>query len=130
MPRSMGRWITRDGYIDYLERFGAHQRLDIRFGEHVRHLDRSPGGWCVATAAGDYATDHVIVATGYDRIPWLPDWPGSIGFPKPFLHVAALRRAADLAGLGVLLVGAGNSGVEIAGHGIDGLWCADLLNRG
>jgi hypothetical protein len=64
MPRSMGRWITRDGYIDYLERFGAHQRLDIRFGEHVRHLDRSPGGWCVATAAGDYATDHVIVATG------------------------------------------------------------------
>jgi hypothetical protein len=66
----------------------------------------------------------------YDRIPWLPDWPGSIGFPKPFLHVAALRRAADLAGLGVLLVGAGNSGVEIAGLGIDGLWCADLLNRG
>ncbi|MFI9596116.1 hypothetical protein [Nonomuraea sp. NPDC052265] len=41
-------------------------------------------------------------------------------------HVATLRRAADLAGSRVLLVGAGNSGVEIAGHlvdaGVQRLW--------
>jgi putative flavoprotein involved in K+ transport len=126
LPRSMGRWVARDDYVAYLERFAAHQRLDIRFGVHVRRLDRSLGGWRVATSAGTYETDHVVVATGYDRVPWLPDWPGQGGFPKPLMHVAEVRRAADLAGLRVLLVGAGNSGVELAGHlvdgGVAGLW--------
>lgn len=53
MPRSMGRWVTRDDYVNYPERFATHQRLDIRFGVHVRRLDSSRGGWRVATSAGD-----------------------------------------------------------------------------
>src|SRR6185437_8309359 len=56
----------------------------------------------------------------------VPDWPGRAGFAQPVLHVSGLRRAADLAGLRVLLAGAGNSGVEIAGHlvraGVAQLW--------
>ena len=53
MPRSMGRWVTRDDYVNYPERFATHQRLDIRFGVPVRRLDSSRGGWRVATSAGD-----------------------------------------------------------------------------
>jgi cation diffusion facilitator CzcD-associated flavoprotein CzcO len=126
IPRNRGRWVTRDDYIDYLEQFAHHHHLDIRFGVHVQRLDRTPGGWQLTTSAGDWDTDQVVIATGYDRVPWLPDWPGQAEFPHPVIHVAELRRAADLAGLRVLLVGAGNSGVEIAGHlvdtGVDALW--------
>jgi putative flavoprotein involved in K+ transport len=119
MPRSLGRWVTRDDYVGYLERFAAYQCLDMRFGVDVWRVDRSTCGWQVITSAGEYETDHVVVATGHDRIAWMPDWPGRNEFSKPIMHVAELRRAADLAGRRVLLVGAGNSGVEMAGHLVD-----------
>jgi cation diffusion facilitator CzcD-associated flavoprotein CzcO len=126
LPRSAGRWVSRDDYVDYLDRFARHQRLDIRLGVQVRRVDPSAGGWRVATSTGAYQTDQVVVATGHDRVPWLPDWPGRDSFAKPVMHVAELGRAADLVERWVLLVGAGNSGVEIAGHlvdaGVAALW--------
>lgn len=119
LPRSRGRWVTRDHYVDYLERFAEHEDLDIRFDIEVQHLDKTPTGWRIATSAADYATDQVVIATGYDRVPWMPAWPGRDSFPNPVIHVAEHRRAADLAGRRVLLVGVGSSGVELAGHLVD-----------
>lgn len=126
IPRAAGRWVSRDDYLDYLERFAKTAHLDVRCGVHVRRIDRSADGWQVSTDDGVYRSRHVVVATGHDRLPRLPDWPGRMGFQRPIRHVATLRRAADLAGARVLLVGAGNSGVEIAGHlvdaGVEQLW--------
>jgi cation diffusion facilitator CzcD-associated flavoprotein CzcO len=126
IPRSAGRWVTRDDFIGYLERFVVAHRLDVQFGVHVQRLDPDEGGWRVLTSADQHDTGQVIVATGYDRVPWIPDWPGRASFGAPVMHVSGLRRASDLAGLRVLLVGAGNSGVEIAGHladaGVTDLW--------
>lgn len=126
IPRSAGRWVSRDDYIRYLERFAAAHRLDIRPGVHVQRLDPAQEGWRVITSSGAQETSHVVVATGHDRVPWLPDWPGRAGFVMPVMHVSGLQRASDLAGLQVLLVGAGNSGIEIASHlvdaGVAGLW--------
>jgi putative flavoprotein involved in K+ transport len=126
IPRSAGRWVSRDDYISYLERFAAYHRLDIEFGVHVQRLDRMAGGWRVLTSAGERETGQVVVATGYDRVPWLPDWPGRGSFGTPVMHVSGLRRATDLTGLRVLLVGAGNSAVDVAGPlvraGVAGLW--------
>jgi putative flavoprotein involved in K+ transport len=126
IPRAAGRWVSRDAYIGYLERFAEAQRADIRFGVHVQRVDRADGGWTVRHSAGDDETGQVIVATGHDRVPWVPDWAGRPRSAIPVVHVSGLRRASDLAGLRVLLVGAGNSGVEIAGHlvdaGVAALW--------
>jgi cation diffusion facilitator CzcD-associated flavoprotein CzcO len=126
IPRSAGRWVSRDDYISYLERFAAYHRLDIEFGVHVQRLDRVAGGWRMLTSAGECETGQVVVATGYDRVPWLPDWPGRGSFGTPVMHVSGLRRATDLTGLRVLLVGAGNSAVDVAGPlvraGVAGLW--------
>jgi putative flavoprotein involved in K+ transport len=119
IPRSAGRWVSRDDYITYLERFTRRQQLDVHFGVRAERVDPAPGGWQVSTTGGRHRADHVVVATGHDRIPRLPDWPGRSDFRRPVLHVADLRRAADLAGLRVLLVGGGNSSVEIAGHLVD-----------
>jgi putative flavoprotein involved in K+ transport len=127
IPRSAGRWVSRDDYISYLERFAAAERLDVRFGVHVQRLDPvAAGGWEIRSSSGSHETCQVIVATGYDRVPWMPDWPGRARFTKPVMHVSGLQQATDLTGLRVLLVGAGNSGVEIAGHlvdaGVSALW--------
>lgn len=126
IPRSAGRWVSRDDYVSYLERFAAAHRLDIHLGVHVQRLDPADGGWQITSSAGTHLTGQVVVATGYDRVPWVPDWPGRASFAQPVLHVSGLRDATDLAGLRVLLVGAGNSGVEIAGYlvsaGVAALW--------
>ncbi len=126
IPRSAGRWVSRDDYVSYLERYAAAHRLDIRPGVHVQRLDPVDDGWRVTTSAGAGETSRVVVATGHDRVPWLPEWPGRGSFLVPVMHVSGLQRPSDLAGLRVLLVGAGNSGVEIGGHlvdaGVAGLW--------
>ncbi|MGH3394888.1 MAG: flavin-containing monooxygenase [Streptosporangiaceae bacterium] len=126
IPRSAGRWVSRDDYVGYLERYAAAHRLDIRPGVHVQRLDPVDDGWRVTTSAGAGETNRVVVATGHDRVPWLPEWPGRGSFVVPVMHVSGLQRPSDLAGLRVLLVGAGNSGVEIGGHlvdaGVAGLW--------
>ena len=57
---------------------------------------------------------RVVVATGYDRVPKLPPWPGGDDFEGDLIHASGYRSAADFAGRDVLVVGVGNSGTEIA----------------
>jgi putative flavoprotein involved in K+ transport len=119
ISRDAGRWVSRDDFIAHLESFAACQNLDLRFGVAVERIDRAAAGWCLRTDGGDVHADQVVVATGHERVPYEPDWPGRDDFEQPLLHVAAVRRVADLAGKRVLLVGAGNSGVEMAGLMVD-----------
>jgi putative flavoprotein involved in K+ transport len=119
IPREAGRWVSRDGYIAYLERFAARQRIQIRFNTTVDGVDRADGGWRIATNAGILPASDVVVATGLDRVGWIPDWIGRAGFAGPIMHVADLQHTTDLSGQHVLLAGAGNSGVDIAAHLVD-----------
>lgn len=114
MPRSAGRFPTRDAYADYLE--GCVERLDlhVRHGVEVTRLDRRGEGWALHTAGGELRARFVVVATGYDRVPRVPAWPGRESFAGPLQHAAAYRNPEPYAGRDVLVVGSGNSGTEIA----------------
>ena len=70
------------------------------------------GRWRPPTAPATAAA--VIVATGYSRTPYLPDWPGRATYPGPLLHSSDYREPSPYAGQHVLVVGAGNSAAEIA----------------
>jgi putative flavoprotein involved in K+ transport len=54
----------------------------------------------------------VVVASGYTRVPYLPRWPGA--FDGPLVHSADYRNPRPYRGQEVLIIGAGNSGTEIA----------------
>ena len=56
----------------------------------------------------------MIVATGYNGEPFVPDWPGREGFTGELIHSSEYRNPAPYRGRDVLVVGAGNSGAEIA----------------
>jgi len=126
IPPEAGRWVSRDAYIAYLERVASRQRIQIRFDTTVHRIDRADDGWHIATNTGTLPASDVVVATGLDRVGWIPDWIGRSGFAMPIVHVADLQHADDLRGQHVLLVGAGNSGVDIAAHlvdaGVASLW--------
>jgi putative flavoprotein involved in K+ transport len=70
----------------------------------------------------------VVVATGQNRAPHMPEWPGRDGFRGRLLHSADYRNPAPFAGARVLVVGSGNSGAEIAANlatgGAERVWLA------
>jgi len=62
----------------------------------------------------------VIVATGFERRPVIPEWPGRDRFEGPLLHAGDYRNAEPFRGAAVLVVGPGCSGMEIAYDIVDG----------
>ncbi|MGB9378053.1 MAG: NAD(P)/FAD-dependent oxidoreductase [Mycobacteriales bacterium] len=114
IPRRYGPWVGRDQVIEYLESYAAHHGLDVRFQVTVERIDRDPAGWVLRTTAGDWPATAVVVATGYNHTARLPDWPGSDGFTAKLAHAASYRNGRPYAGQDVLVVGAGNTGAEIA----------------
>jgi putative flavoprotein involved in K+ transport len=114
IPRREGRWVSREAFVAYLEAYARHHRLDIRLGVEVRGLAREDGAWRVATSRGAFTAAAVVVATGANRLPFVPPWPGRDAFLGRLLHSSSYRSGAELKGRDVLVVGAGNSGAEIA----------------
>jgi putative flavoprotein involved in K+ transport len=108
MPRSFGKWPSRDRVIEYLQRYAERHALDVRTGVEVERLDRRGDSWIV----GPLEADRVVVATGHSKEPFLPDWPGADAIR--IRHSSAYRNATPYGGRRVLVVGAGNSGAEIA----------------
>jgi putative flavoprotein involved in K+ transport len=112
IPRDFGRWVARDQFVQYLEKYAAHHRLEPRFGIEATRIDRNDGHWSVRTTGGTIPTRLVVVATGYTRLPHLPRWPGT--FDGPVVHSVDYRNPQPYHQQDVLIVGAGNSGTEIA----------------
>jgi len=118
MPRSFGKWPARDRVVEYLRRYVERNALDVRTGVDVERVDRANGDWILTTSAGPLEAERVVVATGHSNVPFVPSWRGE--FPGDLVHSADYRNAAPYAGRRVLVVGAGNSGAEIAVDVADG----------
>ena len=112
--RRYGEFPTRDAWVRYLEDYAAHHRLDVRFGTQVRGLESVDGGWRIETDGEDMQARFVVIATGFDHDPDLPDWPGRDGFSGELIHSSAYRSPEPYRGRDVLVVGPGVTGSEVA----------------
>jgi putative flavoprotein involved in K+ transport len=112
IPADFGRWVARDDFVEYLEQYAAHHKLEPRFGVEATRIDRENGRWLVRTSTGTIPARAVVVASGYTRVPNGPQWPGI--FDGPIVHSVDYRNPKPYQGQDVLVVGAGNSGTEIA----------------
>jgi putative flavoprotein involved in K+ transport len=112
MPRALGKWPSRDGVVEYLQRYAEHTAADVRSGVEVQRIDRDTSAWTLVTTAGEVEAERVVVATGHNNRPYLPAWSGT--FAGEVVHSASYRDPAPYTGRRVLVVGAGNSGAEIA----------------
>jgi hypothetical protein len=96
----------------YADAFGLWEY--IRFNTAVERVERLPdGGWEVTTSDGttrQYA--HVVVANGHHSVPKVPTFPGS--FTGRIMHAHDYRTPDIFRGKRVLVVGVGNSGMDIA----------------
>ncbi|MET7478661.1 NAD(P)/FAD-dependent oxidoreductase [Streptomyces sp. NPDC005648] len=123
MPRRFGRWVARDDVVRYLEKYAEVHELEIVTGVEVDRVERTPDGtaWLLhATGGRELTGAAVVVATGYNHTPYVPDWPGLDGYTGDFTHACDYRAPAPYAGRDVLVVGVGNTGAEIAVDLVEG----------
>lgn len=114
IPKEYGRWVARDDVVRYLEAYAEHHDLHPSFGTTIERVDREGNEWVLRSPQGERRAASVVVATGHNHTPVLPDWPGAAGFHGELLHASSYRNATPYIGKDVLVVGSGNTGAEIA----------------
>ena len=121
MPRSYPRYPSRQQVVDYFEDYAHHFGIAPRFNQRAEKIERTDAGWQVSTAQDVLSCSHLVIATGFNHAPVIPEIPGLANFRGGYQHSKAYRNGRAYAGRHVLVVGAGNSGTEIA---------VDLLEHG
>ena len=105
---------ARDEFADYLEAYAHAQALPVRTGVRVRRLSRRGEGFLVETDGGPIEADEVVVASGFDALPQAPAAAADLDPAIVQLHSAGYRGPEQIPAGPVLVVGAGNSGADIA----------------
>jgi cation diffusion facilitator CzcD-associated flavoprotein CzcO len=114
LPKDYPRYPSRLQLIDYLEAYARQFELEPRFGQQVVAARPSNGSWEVQTQDTRYQATNLVIATGYNREPYCPSWPGQGSFASPILHSSQYRNGEAFKDQRVLVIGFGNSGGEIA----------------
>jgi len=127
MPDSWPDYPHHSLLLSYFERYTDHfdLRPHIWFGtEVVRVAPAEHGHWDVTTRSaagggrggGQRTTRYgaVVVANGHNWSPKMPAYEGMSGYAGKVIHASAYKDSAQLRGRRVLVVGAGNTGCDIA----------------
>jgi putative flavoprotein involved in K+ transport len=100
---------------DYLERYAQHHLLPVRCGVRVDALGRGADGrFVIAAGEQRYSAEHVVIATGPFSVARVPAFAGQLDPRITQLHSSEYRNPRQLPDGDVLVVGAGNSGADIA----------------
>ncbi|MEV1143937.1 NAD(P)/FAD-dependent oxidoreductase [Micromonospora sp. NPDC049799] len=110
------RYPTRDEVVDYLRRYATTIDAEIRTGVRVTAVRPRPGGgYLVHTDTGDeLAAAGIVAASGSFGNPYVPLLAGRSNYAGELTHVAHYRRPEPYVGKRIVVVGAGNSAVQVA----------------
>jgi putative flavoprotein involved in K+ transport len=114
LPATAGPTATKDEMGDYLEAYAERFDLTVRTETRVDRLSRIGERYIVSTDHGAIEADHVVVATGAHRDARVPVMAVDLDPGIVQLHSSEYRNPAQLREGGVLVVGVGNSGADIA----------------
>jgi len=113
-PASPFSFPTKDDMADYLEAYARRFQLPVRSGIRVDRLTRAGSRYLVEAGSHRYEADHVVVAMSSYQVPRVPAFAKELRPDIVQMHSIEYRSPRQLKPGGVLLVGAGNSGAEIA----------------
>jgi putative flavoprotein involved in K+ transport len=119
-PAPAHSFPTKDQVADYLEAYATQFQLPVRTGVRVDRLWRDDGRFVVAAGDRSWEADDVVVAMSSFQVPRVPLFATNLSPEIVQLHSAGYHNPSQLQDGGVLVVGAGNSGAEIALEVADG----------
>ncbi|MFF4614106.1 flavin-containing monooxygenase [Streptomyces albidoflavus] len=109
------RYPHRDEVVAYLTAYAGRLDAEIRTGCRVSAVRRTGGGFEVELEGGGRLSARAVVAaSGTFGRPHRPELPGLEEFTGQVLHAADYREPAPFTGRRVVVVGAGNSAVQVA----------------
>jgi putative flavoprotein involved in K+ transport len=113
-PARAWSFPTKDEMGDYLEAYAARFGLPVEMGVSVDRISRADDHYVVEAGDSRFESDNVIVASGAHRSPKVPTFAGELDPRIVQMHSSEYRNPGQLREGGVLVVGLGNSGAEIA----------------
>jgi putative flavoprotein involved in K+ transport len=113
-PGAPASFPTKDEIADYLEAYARRFALPVRTAVRVDILSKSGDRFEVTIGKDTLFAENVIVATGASSVPVIPDFARALDGRIVQLHSKDYRNPSQIQEGGVLVVGAGNSGAEIA----------------
>jgi putative flavoprotein involved in K+ transport len=113
-PAPPNSFPTKDAMGDYLESYARHFQLPVRSGVRVERLSRLGDRFLVVAGDQSFEADSVVVAMAGWQRPRVPAFASELNPHIVQLHTFEYRNPSQLKPGAVLVVGAGNSGAEIA----------------
>ncbi len=110
--RGVPRYPSRVQVVEYLQAYAQHFAIEPQFNTEFQSLHRDGDHWRVITSKQDIQAENVVLCTGYNRIAQWPDFAPAAADQQ--IHSRDYRNPDSIAGPRNLVVGAGNSGAEIA----------------
>jgi putative flavoprotein involved in K+ transport len=113
-PGDPDHYPRKDEVAVYLGRYAETFGLEVHSSTRVRSVRPAASGYRVLTEHGTWTARRVVIATGPFQTPFVPPVGDRLGTEVLQLHSADYRRPAQVPSGAVLVVGGGNSGVQIA----------------
>ncbi|GER29642.1 flavin monooxygenase-like protein [Striga asiatica] len=122
-PDHFPEYPSKRQFVEYLESYAAKFKVEPRFSEcvHSAKYDSGCRLWRVRTAGAEYLCQWLVVATGENAEQVVPEIDGLEEFSGEVIHVCDYKSGEVFRGKKVLVVGCGNSGMEVS---------LDLCNHG
>ncbi|KAL1834669.1 hypothetical protein DCAR_0104882 [Daucus carota subsp. sativus] len=115
-PRNFPKYPTKHHFISYIEAYAQHFGIQPRFKQVVERaeFDSLSGFWRVFSQDCEYVSRWLVVATGENAEPFIPEIGGIERFDGPVVHTSEYRSGGEFKKQRVLVVGCGNSGMEVS----------------
>ncbi|RDI55185.1 flavin-containing monooxygenase [Nocardia mexicana] len=113
-PGDPDRYPHRDEVADYLRDYATRLAADIRTGHRVDTVTHDGHRFTAHTGHVSFTAPRLVAATGSFDNPHLPQFPGRDGYTGTLVHASDYRNPHEFEGQRVIVVGAGNSAVQIA----------------
>ncbi|MBK7974069.1 MAG: NAD(P)-binding domain-containing protein [Deltaproteobacteria bacterium] len=112
-PGGLRERATAAHVLDAIQAYAERARFRCELGVRVMAAERDGGTMRLRTTTGEITAGKLVVATGEYGAPRIPRTL-PIGFEGPILHSSEFRAAELMPGERVVVIGAGNSGAEVA----------------
>ena len=113
-PSGTSLFPSRAEFMNYLKDYVAQFNLPLSLEVEAQALERQTDTWRLKTSEGWVTARAVVIATGIMSSPLVPNLPGLDSYEGRLIHSSEYRLPTPFAHQRVLVVGAGNSGAEIA----------------
>ncbi|MFS7904945.1 putative indole-3-pyruvate monooxygenase [Helianthus anomalus] len=115
-PKSYPKYPTKSQFISYITSYADHFGVKPLFNQTVESagFELERGVWRVKTQDGCYESRWLVVASGENAEPLVPKIPGTEVFEGTLVHASEYKNGDEFRGKKVVVIGCGNSGMEIS----------------